>query len=110
MSDQFSSGRRVRVLNVVDDYSQEMIGQLVSVSISGRQVERFLDQLTEHRGNPNKVVCHNSTEFTSKVYSSGVRKRVSPQALSSLANQQKNAFVESLNSKFRNECLIATRC
>ncbi len=44
VSDQLSNGRRFRVLNVVDDYSREMVGQLVSVAISGRQVARFLDQ------------------------------------------------------------------
>lgn len=37
VSDQLSNGRRFRVLNVVDDYSREMLGQLASVSISGRQ-------------------------------------------------------------------------
>ena len=35
-SDQLSSGRRLRMLNVVGDSSREMAGQLVSVSISGR--------------------------------------------------------------------------
>jgi len=44
-SDQLSNGRRFRVLNVMDDYSREMVGQLVSVSISGRQVARIQDQL-----------------------------------------------------------------
>ena len=38
VSDQLSNGRRFRVLNVVDDYSREMLGQLVSTSISGQQV------------------------------------------------------------------------
>lgn len=47
VSDQLSSGRRFRVLNVVDDFSREMVGQLVSVSISGRQVARFLTQLED---------------------------------------------------------------
>lgn len=32
------NGKRFRVLNVVDDYTREMIGQLVTFSISGRQV------------------------------------------------------------------------
>ena len=40
VSDQLGNGRRFRVLNVVDDFSREMVGQLVSVSISGRQVAR----------------------------------------------------------------------
>jgi putative transposase len=61
-----SNGRRFRVLNIVDDFSREMIGQLVSVSISGRQVARFLDQLCQARGRPNKIVCDNGSEFTSK--------------------------------------------
>ena len=42
VSDQLSSGRRFRVLNVVDDFNRELLGQLVSVSISGKQVVRFL--------------------------------------------------------------------
>ena len=45
VSDQLANGKRFRVLNVVDDYSRKMVGQLVSVSISGRQVARFLSQV-----------------------------------------------------------------
>jgi len=35
VSDQLANGRRFRVLNVVDNYTREMVGQLISVSISG---------------------------------------------------------------------------
>lgn len=66
VSDQHSNGRHFRVLNVVDDSSREMFGQLVSVSISGRYVARSLSLLIEQRGKPNKVICDNGTEFTSK--------------------------------------------
>ena len=38
ISDQLRNGRRFRVLNVKDDYSKELVGQLVSYSISGHQV------------------------------------------------------------------------
>lgn len=76
VSDQLSNGRCFRVLNVVDDYSREMVGQLVSVAISGRQVARSLDQLMEERGKPNKVTCDNGTEFTSKAMFFGARKPV----------------------------------
>jgi len=64
--DQLSNGRRFRVLNVIDDFSREMIGQLVMFSISGNQVARFLGQLIEQRGAPHRIVCDNGTEFTSK--------------------------------------------
>lgn len=105
VSDQLSSGRRFRVLNIVDDYSREMIGQLVSVSITGNQVARFLEQLKECRGLPTNIVCDNGTEFTSKAMffwskESGVRLSfIQP------GKPTQNAFVESLNGKFRNECL-----
>ncbi|EDU58362.1 hypothetical protein PROSTU_01534 [Providencia stuartii ATCC 25827] len=46
VSDQLSNGRCFRVLNVVDDYSREMVGQLVSVAISGRQVAGPIDGRT----------------------------------------------------------------
>ncbi len=66
VSDQLSNGRRFRVLNIVDDYTKEMVGQLISVSITGQQVARFLDQLGEQRPLPESITCDNGTEFTSK--------------------------------------------
>ncbi|WP_367396507.1 DDE-type integrase/transposase/recombinase [Aeromonas sp. 1805] len=61
VSEPLSSGHRFRVLNIVDDYSREMVSQLVSVAISGKLVARFLDQLMEDRGKPNKVTCDYGT-------------------------------------------------
>jgi putative transposase len=52
VSDQLSNGRRFRVLNIVDDYSREMVGQLATVSVTVNQVARFLDALEEVRGLP----------------------------------------------------------
>ena len=105
VSDQLSNGRRFRVLNIVDDFSREMIGQLVSVSISGQQVARFLNELVEQRGKPKNLVCDNGPEFTSKAMffwseDSGVKLSfIQP------GKPTQNAFVESLNGKFRDGCL-----
>lgn len=105
VSDQLSSGRRFRVLNVVDDYSREMVGQLVSASISGRQVARFLDQLTEQRPKPVKIICDNGTEFTSKAMFFWSKESGISLGFIQPGKPTQNAFVESLNGKFRNECL-----
>ena len=105
VSDQLSSGRRFRVLNVVDDFSREMVGQLVSVSISGRQVARFLSQLIELRGKPKKVICDNGTEFTSKAMFFWSKETRIELGFIQPGKPTQNAFVESLNGKFRNECL-----
>lgn len=105
VSDQLSNGRCFRVLNVVDDYSREMVGQLVSVAISGRQVARSLDQLMEERGKPNKVTCDNGTEFTSKAMFFWSKETGITLGFIQPENPTQNAFVESLNGKFRNKCL-----
>ena len=68
VADQLSSGRRFRVLNIVDDFTREMIGQLVSVSINGAMVARFLNQIIEQRGKPDSVVCDNGLPFKSTIF------------------------------------------
>jgi len=64
VSDQLANGRRLRVLNVVDDYSRECVLQVVDFSISGYRLVRELDQL--ERRLPRTIVCDNGPEFTSK--------------------------------------------
>jgi putative transposase len=66
VADQLANGRLFRVLNIVDDFSRELIGQFVSVFINGNIVSRFLDQLMETRTRHKSIVCDNGTEFTSK--------------------------------------------
>lgn len=105
VSDQLANGRRFRTLNVVDDYSREMVGQLVSVSISGRQVARFLSQLIETRTKPCSIVCDNGTEFTSKAMFFWSKETNVKLSFIQPGKPTQNAFVESLNGKFRNECL-----
>ena len=105
VSDQLSSGRRFRVLNVVDDFSIEMVGQLVSVSISGRQVARFLTHLIDQRGKPKKVIWDNGTEFTSKAIFFWRKETGVELGFIQPGKPTQSAFVESLNGKFRNECL-----
>ena len=105
VSDQLSSGRRFRILNVVDDYSRELLGQLVSVSISGRQVARFLSQLIDQHSRPLSIVCDNGPEFTSKAMFFWSRETNTRLSFIQPGKPTQNAFVESLNGKFRNECL-----
>ena len=105
VSDQLSNGRRFRVLNLLDDYSREVIDQLVSFSISGQQVARFLDQAIESRGKPATVVCDNGTEFTSKAMFFWSQAAKIKLGFIQPGKPTQNAVMESLNGKFRNECL-----
>jgi putative transposase len=52
MHDQMASGRRFRVLNVVDDVTRECLAAVPDTSISGRRVVRELTELISQRGKP----------------------------------------------------------
>ena len=105
VSDQLACGRRFRVLSIVDDYSREIVGQLIDTSITGYMVARFLDQLEETRGLPKRIVCDNSTEFTSKAMFFWSKKSRVALAFIQPGKPTQNAFVESFNGKFRDNCL-----
>jgi putative transposase len=64
--DQLADGRRIRILNIVDDYSRVCVGQYVDLSISGARMARLLDELKETRGLPKTLVLDNGPEMTSK--------------------------------------------
>jgi putative transposase len=105
VSDQLATGRRFRVLNIVDDYTRECVVQVVDFSISGERVSRVLGELASTRGLPAQIVSDNGPEFTSKALflwaqRAGVRLHfIQP------GKPTQNAFVESYNGKFRDACL-----
>lgn len=63
--DQMASGRRFRVLNVVDDVTRECLAAVPDTSISGGRVVRELTELIARRGKPGMIVSDNGTELTS---------------------------------------------
>jgi putative transposase len=105
VSDQLANGRRFRVLNIVDDYSRECVGQVVDTSISGQRVARCLDQLIAKRGHPGTLVCDNGPEFTSKALFLWSQRTGVALHFIQPGKPTQNAFVESFNGKFRDTCL-----
>lgn len=55
--DQLANGRRIRVFNIVDDFSRECVAQVVDFSISGPRLTCELDRISECRPLPDKIVC-----------------------------------------------------
>lgn len=105
VSDQLVSGRRFRVLNVIDDYSRECLGQLVDVSISGAAVARFLNALLRRYEAPQRIVCDNGTEFTSKAMFKWQEKSKVKLHFIQPGKPTQNAYIESFNGKLREACL-----
>ena len=59
--DQMTTGRRFRVLNVVDDVTRECLAAVPDTSISGKRVVRELTELIAVRGKPGMIVSDNGT-------------------------------------------------
>jgi putative transposase len=105
VADTLGDGRTFRVLNIVDDFSREAVAIEVGRSIPGSRVVRVLEKVARRRGLPSRIVVDNGPEFTSRVldqwaYEHGVELHfIQP------GKPVQNAFVESFNGKFRDECL-----
>jgi putative transposase len=105
MSDQLANGRRLRVFNVVDDFTRECVLQIVDFSISGQRVANELERLSSSRALPKTIVCDNGPELTSQAMFLWAQQRGVKLHFIQPGKPMQNAFVESFNGKFREYCL-----
>jgi putative transposase len=103
--DLLATGQRLRTLNVVDDFSRECPAIEVDTSLPGARVVRLLDRLAEARGLPREIVVDNGPEMIGKVLDQWAwRNRVRLHFIDP-GKPTQNAFIESFNGRFRDECL-----
>jgi putative transposase len=103
--DQMTDGRRLRILTVVDDGTRECLALVADTSISGKRVARELDRIVARRGRPGGIVSDNGTELTSNaILAWSDRHKVAWHYIAP-GKPVQNAFIESFNDKFRDECL-----
>lgn len=105
VTDALADGRRFRVLVIFDDFTRECLALVVDTSLSGARVARELDHLAEQRGLPLMIVSDNGTELTSRAMLVWQEDRGVEWHYIAPGKPVQNAFVESLNGRFRDECL-----
>jgi len=103
--DQLASGRRFRVLNIIDDVTKECLAAIPDSSISGRRVVREMKDLIETRGKPGVVVSDNGTEFTSTAVLAFAQAEEIDWRYIAPGKPIQNAFAESFQGRMRDECL-----
>ena len=103
--DQFASGRRFRILNIVDDVTRECLAAIPDISISGRRVARELTALIERRGKPGMIVSDNGTEFTSNAMLGWAQDNRIVWHFIAPGKPMQNGFCESFNGRMRDELL-----
>jgi putative transposase len=106
--DQMITGRRFRVLNVVDDVTRECLAAVPDTSISGKRVVRELTDLIAVRGKPGMIVSDNGTELTSNAVLEWCGEARIEWHYTTPGKPTQNAFVESFNGRMRDELLNET--
>ena len=106
--DQFASGRRFRILNIVDDVTRECLAAIPDTSISGRRVARELTALVNQRGKPGMIVSDNGTEFTCNAMLAWSEENRIDWHFIVPGKPMQNGFCESFNGRMRDELLNET--
>ncbi len=106
LSDQLSDGRRFRILTLVDDFTRQCLAAEAGISITGETVARVLDDAAGRQGGyPEIVTCDNGPEFAGRTLQEWGRLRNVRINFIEPGKPMQNAFIESFNGKFRDECL-----
>jgi putative transposase len=99
------SGRRFRILTVVDDFTRECLGLVADTSLAVPRVVREHDRIIETRGSPDMIVSDNGSELTSNAILGWQQQHGVEWHYIAPGKPMQNGFVESFNGRLRDECL-----
>jgi putative transposase len=105
--DQLATGRRIRVLTIVDTFSRFSPAIEPRFSFRAADVVDVLERVGSEVGFPATIRVDQGTEFVSRDLDLWAYHRGVVLDFSRPGKPTDNAFIESLNGKFRAECLNA---
>ena len=103
--DALANGRRIKCLTLVDDFTRECLDIAVDYGISGEYVTHVLERIGQFRGLPQAIRTDQGPEFTSRAMDRWAYGRGIELKLIAAGKPTQNAYIESFNGKFRDECL-----
>jgi len=103
--DALDNGRRLKCLTIVDDFTKESVDIVVDHSIPGQYVTRVLDQAVVFRGRPRAIRTDQGPEFTGRALDQWAYRHGVELKLIAPGKPTQNAYIESFNGRFRDECL-----
>lgn len=103
--DETHDGRKLKFLNVVDEFTRLCLRIEVGRSMTAKTVVRVLAELVQVHGEPGAIRSDNGSEFTAK----RVKEWLSTAGIETLYIERgspwENGYAESFNSRFREEFL-----
>ena len=107
MSDALIDGRKIRILNVIDDYNREALAIEVGLGFPSDRVIRVLRHLGEEVGLPQCIRVDNGPEFTAVKFQKWCESNAIEIRYIQPGSPTQNAFIERFNRYFREDVLDA---
>lgn len=105
MSDSLHNKVRFRTFNVIDDFNLGVLGIDMATSMPSLGMIRYLDQLAQWHGYPQKIRVDNDTEFTSEVFADWAKSHDIMIDQIDPGYPYQNAYVERFNRTYRDDVL-----
>ncbi|MBU19466.1 MULTISPECIES: IS3-like element ISAar43 family transposase [unclassified Microbacterium] len=102
--DADEQGRPIKICSIVDEHTRECIGGLVERSITADRLTAHLEDLVAVRGAPAALRSDNGPEFISDAMADWAGTRTGLFYIPP-GSPWHNGYVESFNSRLRDECL-----
>ena len=103
--DNLSNGRSIRTLTIIDEHSRESPMIEVDTSLSSLRVIQVLNRLKHTVGLPTEIGVDSGSEFTSHEFQNWAKQNGIGLDYCQPGKKNENAFIESFNARFRDECL-----
>jgi putative transposase len=103
--DRTAEGRVLKCLTIVDDATTEAVAVVPARALGGLPVTRVLEQLAASRGLPQVLRTDNGPEFCGRALLTWAYERGLTLRLIEPGKPNQNAYIESFNGRFRDECL-----
>lgn len=105
LQDALASGRKLRVLSVIDVFTRAALALEVDTSLPGRRVVRVLDRLLEERERPVQLVLDNGPELIRRALEEWAHQHAVTLPVIDPGKPIQNAHCESFHGRLRDECL-----
>lgn len=105
MHDELADGRRIRLLNVIDDFNREALAIESDFSLPAQRVIRTLEQVIEWRGKPKSIRCDYGPEYISRALQTWAKAQRIELNYIQPGKPQQNAYVERYNRTVRYDWL-----
>lgn len=105
VADALSNGRAFRCFTLVDDLTRESPAIEVALSLPALRVIQVLDRVAASRGYPRSIVLDNGPEFAGRALDLWAHQHGVLLQFIRPGKPVENAFIESFNGRFREECL-----